>query len=210
MEDKKSIYYTVISVAIFCVLALVVGILIFYFVSPDIKDIPKNVEVEFFDGEYHLVTDAKSGFSYCFVIEQEIDGEYIKVAEVEEKNNSTNLSKNEKITLQAGNKFRFKSAYTTENGRHGGYSEYFTYTITPLLDEVERFSFSEGILFWDSINNATLYEIKLISLDDEQNFSVSTNFYDFSTLEKGEYKVFVTAKAENFISSTSKPFKFTI
>ena len=212
MKSKKSLYYSIISIAIFCILAVVVGVLIFYFVSPDIKEVPKNLEVQVIEGEYCLVTDANEQYNYRFVLEQNIDGEYVQVSEVTEDKNLTNLSNNPDIILNAGNEFRFKVAYVGENGRNGAYSDYISWTMVVTLDEVVL-SYENNVLSWNSVLNATSYSIKLITPNGEvQDIeSLQTTSYDFSSFEKGNYKVYVTANGnDNFLSSTSLVYSFEV
>lgn len=212
MKSKKSLYYSIISIAIFCILAVVVGVLIFYFVSPDIKEVPKNLEVQVIEGEYCLVTDANKQYNYRFVLEQNIDGEYVQVSEVTEDKNLTNLSNNPDIILNAGNEFRFKVAYVGENGRNGAYSDYISWTMVITLDEVVL-SYENNVLSWNSVLNATSYSIKLITPNGEvQDIeSLQTTSYDFSSFEKDNYKVYVTANGnDNFLSSTSLVYSFEV
>ena len=212
MKSKKSLYVTIISVAIFCILAVIVGLLIFYFVSPDIKEVPENLKIEVIDNEYYLVTEANSNYDYQFIIEQQIEGEYVQVSEVLEENNLTNLSKNTEISLNAGNNFRFKAAYVGENGRNGNFSDYVTWIVVITLDE-PVLKFENNVLSWNSVLNASSYSIKLISpngeVEDIDNIQATS--YDFSEFAHGDYKVYVTANGnEFFLSSTSLIFSFTV
>ena len=212
MRSKKSLYFAIISVAIFCVLAIVVGLLIFYFVLPDIKETPENVEVQVVDGEYYVITDFNAQYDYRFIIEQNIDGEYVEVSIVLEEHNMTNLSKNTDIILNAGNVFRIKVAYVGENGRNGNFSDYYDWTVVLPLDTAVP-TFENNVLSWNNVLNATSYSLKVIyptgQIQDITN--LQTTSFDFSTFDAGDYKVYVTANGnEYFTPSTSLIFEFSV
>ena len=214
MKSRKSLYYSIFSVAIFCALAVVVGLLIFYLASPNIKETPKNLDVQMIEGDYFLITDINFNYQYQFVIEEKIDGEFVEVSTVLEEKNMTNLSKNKDIILTAGSVFRFKACYVSENGSTGSYSDFEEWTIKYSLDlENLNLSFSENILSWNSVLNATSYSLKILKPSgEEENISnLGVTQFDFSSYEKGEYGVFVTANGdENYLSSTSLIYYFTL
>ncbi len=212
MKSKKAVYISIISIAVFCLLLLVAGLLIFYFVSPMIRETPQNLEVLVIEDDYYLVTDYNSQYNYRFVIEQKIDGEYITVSDIIETTNSTNLSANNSFILSAGSEFRFKVAYSSENGQNGNFSEVLEWKVTVVLDKVVPV-FDNNVLSWNSVLNATSYSFLLICPDGE--IKTIDNIYDtsfnFSGYDAGDYKVYVIANGgENFTSSISDIFSFTV
>lgn len=204
VDPKKTKLIVFISLIAVAILAVIAGVVVFYLASPDIKEVPQNLRVEQVDGDYYLTADYQDDFGYYFVIEQNINGEYIEIDVVESEINTINLSKNANILLNAGSEFRFMVAFQNENKSLGSFSNFAFWTVTGSLDK-PVVSFENNILSWSSILNAYNYTLKITYPDTAtKDIEVFDTVFDMNQFEKGIYQIYVVANPNgNFYSSTS-------
>lgn len=186
------------------VLFIVAGVVIFYFVTPDIKGAPTNLRVENYDGELYLVADYQEEYNYQFVVEVLIGDEYVEVGEaINSDTNTLNLSE-QAVLLNAGSEFRFKVAYANENGANGEFSDYLNWTKVTPLDKIEA-SVNDNVISWNSVNFAEGYLLKITYPDGSQDDVDVGNALSYSLSGTGTYQVYVIAVGgEGFYSSTSQ------
>lgn len=209
-EKKRKRYLTAVGVlAGLAVLAIIVGVICFYFVTPDIDDTPTNLRVENYEGELYIVADYQEKFDYQFVIEALVDGEYIEIDAINSDKNALNLSEQD-ILLNAGNQFRFKVAYINENGANGDYSSYLEWTKVTPLDKLEV-AVNGNVISWNSVMFAESYRLLITYPDGTTNeVDVGQNL-SYTLSGSGTFQVYVTAVGgEGFYSSTSELLTITL
>lgn len=193
----------------FGLVLIVVGVICFYFVTPDIDGSPTNLRVENYEGELYIVADYQEKYDYQFVIEALIDGEYVEIGTINSDKNALNLSEQE-ILLNAGNEFRFKVAYINENGANGDYSAYLEWTKVTPLDKLEV-AVNGNVISWNSVMFAESYLVKLTRPDTSQEDINVGNALSYTLQGSGAFQVYVVAVGgEGFYSSTSSLIIITI
>ena len=187
--QKLAIFLSVVGI-----LLIVAGVVIFYFVTPDIKGAPTNLRVESYEGEYN----------YQCVVEVLIGDEYVEEGEaINSDTNTLNLSE-QAVLLNAGSEFRFKVAYANENGANGEFSDYLNWTKVTPLDKIEA-SVNDNVISWNSVNFAEGYLLKITYPDGSQDDVDVGNALSYSLSGTGTYQVYVIAVGgEGFYSSTSQ------
>ena len=209
-EKKRKRYLTAVGVlAGLAVLAIIVGVICFYFVTPDIDDTPTNLRVENYEGELYIVADYQEKFDYQFVIDALVDGEYIEIDAINSDKNALNLSKQD-ILLNAGNQFRFKVAYINENGANGDYSSYLEWTKVTPLDKIEV-EVSGNVITWNSVMFAENYLLKITYPNGTQDEIDAGQNLSYTLSGTGTFQVYVVAVGdEGFYSSTSSLITITL
>lgn len=210
MERRKSLIIMFMIISVVAVLAVIASIISFYLGSPTISGTPTNLSVVNLEGDYYLTADYSSEYSYQFVIEQKIGDEYVEVDDAYSDVNILNL-KEQNIALNAGTEFRFKAAYSTENGSIGDYSNYIEWIFVPVLDKAEPF-FEDGVLSWGNVPFASYYTLIITNPNGQSSqVNISENRYDFTESSVGVYAVYVQAKNDSgYITSTSNLVTFSI
>lgn len=193
----------------FGIVLIVVGVICFYFVTPDIDGSPTNLRVENYEGELYIVADYQEKYDYQFVIEALIDGEYVEIDTINSDKNALNLSEQE-ILLNAGNEFRFKVAYINENGANGDYSAYLEWTKVTPLDKLEV-AVNGNVISWNSVMFAESYLVKLTHPNSLQEDIDVGQELSYTLSGSGTFQVYVVAVGgEGFYSSTSSLITITI
>ena len=193
----------------FGLVLIVVGVICFYFVTPDIDGSPTNLRVENYEGELYIVADYQEKYDYQFVIEALIDGEYVEIDTINSDKNALNLSEQE-ILLNAGNEFRFKVAYINENGANGDYSAYLEWTKVTPLDKLEV-AVNGNVISWNSVMFAESYLVKLTHPNSLQEDIDVGRELSYTLSGSGTFQVYVVAVGgEGFYSSTSSLITITI
>ena len=194
---------------VFGLVLIVVGVICFYFVTPDIDGSPTNLRVENYEGELYIVADYQEKYDYQFVIEALIDGEYVEIDTINSDKNALNLSEQE-ILLNAGNEFRFKVAYINENGANGDYSAYLEWTKVTPLDKIEV-AVNGNVISWNSVMFAESYLVKLTHPNSLQEDIDVGQELSYTLSGSGTFQVYVVAVGgEGFYSSTSSLITITI
>ena len=208
-KKRKNWLIAVYVLAAVAVLAVIVGVICFYFVTPDIDQTPTNLRVENYEGELYVVADYQEKFDYQFVIEAKIDGEYIEIGKIDADKNALLLSQQD-LLLNAGNEFRFKVAYTNENGANGDYSSYLEWRKVTPLDEI-KVTVSQNVISWNSVMFAESYLVKVTYPNGEQEDIDVGQSLSYELNGKGTFQVFVMAVGgENYLSSTSSLLTITL
>ena len=193
----------------FGLVLIVVGVICFYFVTPDIDGSPTNLRVENYEGELYIVADYQEKYDYQFVIEALIDGEYVEIDTINSDKNALNLSEQE-ILLNAGNEFRFKVAYINENGANGDYSAYLEWTKVTPLDKLEV-AVNGNVISWNSVMFAESYLVKLTHPNSLQEDIDVGQELSYTLSGSGTFQVYVVAVGgEGFYSSTSELMTITL
>ncbi len=193
----------------FGLVLIVVGVICFYFVTPDIEGSPTNLRVENYEGELYIVADYQEKYDYQFVIEALIDGEYVEIDTINSDKNALNLSEQE-ILLNAGNEFRFKVAYINENGANGDYSAYLEWTKVTPLDKLEV-AVNGNVISWNSVMFAESYLVKLTHPNSLQEDIDVGQELSYTLSGSGTFQVYVVAVGgEGFYSSTSELMTITL
>ena len=210
MERRKSLIIMFMIISIVAVLAVIAGIVTFYLGSPTISGTPANLSVMNLEGDYYLTADYSNEYSYQFVLEQKIGDDYVEIDDVYSDVNILSL-KEQNLALNAGTEFRFKAAFSTENGSVGDYSNYIEWTFTPALDKAKP-TFENGVLSWENVPFASFYTLIITNPNgQDEQVDISENRYDFVGSMEGTYTVYVQAKNDDgYISSTSDLIKFSI
>lgn len=211
MKTKKRIIF---ALAILAGVAVVVSMCLLFLGRKIITDIPKSLSVEQVEEEFFLVAEYNNNHQYQFKIEQKIDGEYVLLANIKTETNSLNLS-NQKFDIVAGGEYRFYACYATENGYgNGKFGEAFLWQPSWNLKQVKNVSYdrNEKTLSWDEVYEADSYIVNLIDKNGQLTSITSIeNSLSLSSINDGEYDVYVSAKSNNdYIFSSVVSEKVTI
>ncbi len=176
---KKSQIY-ILSAVLVAILAIVVGLCLFFFSNPMITQIPNSLHIENINGDFYLVAQFNENYKYQFRLEQETEKDKFIVLDVVNSDiNSINISES-KLDIIAGNSYRFSVCYATDNGAgNGKFGKYLPWnpqlTLSSVQTESIDFDDNELLLSWANVAHATGYNVKI------QSFDATTNAVDFFT-----------------------------
>jgi hypothetical protein len=195
MSKKCKIAFGAIA-AVVAVAAVVAGFCFVFLGNRKIVSAPSTLEVRQFDGKHYLLTEYNGKYSYQFKIEQQIDGDYLLIKQVNTNTNSVCLEDYD-INLDADKTFRFSARYINENGGGGGqFCDYLLWSPTQSVESVEAdsFVFENDCLSWDAVMGASKYNVVVVSEDlTESKISCDKPSCSLSEFAVGKYNVFVTA-----------------
>lgn len=199
MNKKHAFVYSAIFLA---VAVIITGFCFVFFGNKVIKEIPKTLTVQKYDDEFYLVTDYSGEFGYQFKLEQFIGNGYVTLGTVESQTNALNLSR-QNLDIEAGQRYRFSVCFTTENGAgNSAYSEALIWTPVLTLMTVDystvNFDLEHETLTWRSVYLAEDYAVRFVDKNGTTvERTATTNSLNTSSVEAGDYKVFVIAKSTN-------------
>ncbi len=187
----------------FCVLAfvaVVVGLVTYFFGFGSIKDVPNVPHVEQVGGEYHLVTNYNPNYYYNFKVEKFVGDQYLAILNFSTKENNMNLGDVEEFDLD--DDYRFSVCFTAENGARGKYSGTYTWKISDQFEgsvEYDKVKFEDETLTWNAVDGAEVYTYVLIDATGREILrdSISENHFSCSSLDAGQYKVYINAGVNN-------------
>ena len=162
---KKSQIY-ILSAALVALVAIIVGICLFFFANPVITDIPGSLHIENVSGDFFLVAEFDENYKYQFRLEQKTgENEFTLIKTVNSNTNSINL-KESGLDIIAGNTYRFSACYATDSGAgNGKFGEYLPWQpkLTLSAVELESIVFDETqlSLSWQKVAFATDYIVKI-------------------------------------------------
>lgn len=199
MNKKHTFVYSAIFLA---VAVIITGFCFVFLGNKVIKDVPKNLAVEEYDDEFYLVTDYSGEFGYQFKLEQYIGNAYVTLKVVDSQTNALNLSK-QNFDISAGQRYRFSVCFTTENGAgNSAYSETLIWTPVLTLKAVDyssvNFNLEDEKLSWRDVYLADSYVLRFVDKNGTMvEKTATTNSFDTSSVNAGDYKLFVIAKSTN-------------
>lgn len=192
----------------FALVAIIAGLCFIFFGNKNIDSVPNFIEVQKIDGDFCLVTEFNSEFSYQFKLEQLIDEQYLTIEYVNSDVNTLKLE-NCKLNFEAGGTFRFSARYTNGNGRgKSEFGESVVWSPNLSLGEVDysKVGFAEDILSWEAVVDADLYSI--VAVDENLQsfeFTSETTAYSLSNLKAGVWTIYVIAKSsKNYLNPSEQ------
>lgn len=135
------------------------------------------------------------------------------------KNKTNYLRYDASDIFTVGEDYTVKVKSKADNKIDSDYTAPVSYTHKLELDAVKNIKINNHLLTWDTVENASLYHVKVVypgttNLDSGSCFNFTTNRFDFSSLlsKAGKYKFYITASSNNpyyLNSATSKAVDYT-
>lgn len=189
--------------------AIVVGLCFLFLGNKSIELVPSYLEVEKIGDEYYLITEFNNEYKYKFVLEQEIEEEFITVDTVISSKNAINLKKQQMVII-AGQNYRFAACYVDESGsKEGEYTDDIIWQATWGLDgvdydKVEIDTYNKKIE-WKEVLQADYYKLSFVEASGEVlEYSVDNcTEFDYRLVKSGKYKVYIFAASNNDMIDSS-------
>lgn len=199
MAIKKWFILSFLTVTI---IAIVTGLCFFYFGNQDVKGHAPVLSVKEIEGDPCLIAEYNDSYAYRFKLEQEIDGKFETLGEIESKTNTLNLTE-QTITFLPGLKYRFSVCYATETN-FGKYGQSVIWTSGD-LSKVKNIKCENNSLSWSEVAFAEGYVLNFVEFEgDFVEEKVTTPNFDLSILTAGDYTLYIRAYLEDIYSEFVK------